>query len=148
MWPSTVLRFAPIVTTDMWLPPALRHAAISPGHWFFRRRVGAGRDDPLSVRKFDPDGRVIACPFAAPHLAIDLGGDQALRNGRAQQQMIDAQPGVAGKGVTEIPPESVDPVIRVQRPQRVGPALLNKAPIGAAWRAYAHQFSTASRYLI
>src|ERR1700731_5501044 len=23
MWPSTVWRFAPIVTTDMWLPPSL-----------------------------------------------------------------------------------------------------------------------------
>src|SRR5580704_13948887 len=37
MWPSTVLRFAPIVTTDMWLPPASRHAAISPGHWLSPR---------------------------------------------------------------------------------------------------------------
>src|ERR1700729_711755 len=37
MWPSTVVRFAPIVTTDMWLPPALRHAAISPGHWLSPR---------------------------------------------------------------------------------------------------------------
>src|SRR6516164_5873410 len=37
MWPSTVVRFAPIVTTDMWLPPAWRHAAISPGHWLSPR---------------------------------------------------------------------------------------------------------------
>src|SRR5229473_7794903 len=37
MWPSTVVRFAPIVTTDRWLPPASRHAAISRGHWLSPR---------------------------------------------------------------------------------------------------------------
>src|SRR4051795_9592120 len=37
MWPSTVVRFAPIVTTEMWLPPASRHAAMSLGHWLSPR---------------------------------------------------------------------------------------------------------------
>ena len=32
MCASTVVRLEPIVTTDMWLPPPSRHAAISPGH--------------------------------------------------------------------------------------------------------------------
>jgi hypothetical protein len=45
---------------------------------------------------------VIARVFAGPHLAVDAGGNQAAGKGRAQQQVIDAQPGVAGKGVPEI----------------------------------------------
>ena len=44
--------------------------------------------------------------------------------------MIDAQTGVASEGIPEILPEGVDPLARMQRPQRVGPALLHKAAIG------------------
>ena len=43
--------------------------------------------------------------LAAPHRTVDPCGDQAARNRRAQQQVIDAQPGVAGKRVPEIFPE-------------------------------------------
>ena len=46
--------------------------------------------------------------------------------------MIDAQSGVAGERVPEIFPERVDPLIGVQDPQRVGPALLDQAAIGVA----------------
>ena len=46
--------------------------------------------------------------------------------------MIDAQPGIAGKGVPEIFPEGVDPLIGMQGSQRVGPALRDKAAIGVA----------------
>jgi hypothetical protein len=90
--------------------------------------AGAGS----GVGKFDPDGRVIAGPFAAAHLAVDTGGDKAAGNRRAQQEMIDAQSGVAGERIPEIFPEGVDPLARVQRPQRIGPALLRKAAIGDA----------------
>ena len=38
-----------------------------------------------------------------------------------------ASDGVAGKGVPEIFPEGVNPLARVERPHRVGPALLDKA---------------------
>jgi hypothetical protein len=84
------------------------------------------------IRKFDPDSRVIARPFAGPHITVDAGGDQAARKGWAQQQMIDAQSGVAGKRVPEILPERVDPLIGVERAQRVCPALLDQAAIGVA----------------
>jgi hypothetical protein len=47
---------------------------------------------------------VIARPFAGPDIAIDAGGNQAAGKGWAQQQVIDAQPGIAGKGVPEIFP--------------------------------------------
>jgi hypothetical protein len=43
--------------------------------------------------------------------------------------VIDAQ---SGECIPEIFPEGVDPLARVQRPQRVGPALLHKAAIGIA----------------
>ena len=69
---------------------------------------------------------------AGPHIAVDAGGNQPAGKGRAQQQVIDAQAGVAGKGVPEIFPERVDPLIRVEDPQRVGPALRDKAAIGVA----------------
>jgi hypothetical protein len=63
---------------------------------------------------------------------VDAGGDQAAGKGRAQQQVIDAQPGVAGKGVPEIFPERIGPLARMEGPQRVGPALLDQAAIGLA----------------
>jgi hypothetical protein len=75
---------------------------------------------------------VIARPFAGPHIAIDAGGNKAAREGRTQQKMIDAQAGVAGKGVPEIFPEGADPLIGMQGPQRVGPALRDKSAIGVA----------------
>jgi hypothetical protein len=59
---------------------------------------------------------VIARPFAGPHIAIDADGNQAAGKGWAQQQVIDAQPGIAGKGVPKIFPERVDPLIGVERP--------------------------------
>jgi hypothetical protein len=40
---------------------------------------------------------MIARPFAGPHIAVDAGGNQAADKGQVQQQMIDAQAGVAGK---------------------------------------------------
>jgi len=38
--------------------------------------------------------------------------------------MIDAETGVAREGVTEILPERLNSLTRMQSPQRVGPALL------------------------
>ena len=43
--------------------------------------------------------------------------------------MIDAETGVAREGVTEILPERLNSLTRMQSPQRVGPALLHKAAI-------------------
>ena len=70
--------------------------------------------------------------LVGPRIAVDPGGNQAAGKGRAQQQMIDAQTGVAGKGVPEILPECVDPLTGMQRPQRVGPALCDQAAVGVA----------------
>jgi hypothetical protein len=54
--------------------------------------------------------------FPGPHIPVDAGGNQAAGNGRAQQQVVDAQAGVAGERVPEIFPERVDPLIGVQFP--------------------------------
>ena len=67
-----------------------------------------------------------------PHMALDAGGNQAAGKGRAQQQVIDAQSGVAGECIPEIFPERVGPLIGMQGPQRVGPALRDQAAVGVA----------------
>ena len=74
-----------------------------------------------SSRRHDPR-HLIARMVTGPHMALDAGGNQAAGNGRAQQQMVDAQSGVAGERVPEIFPKGVDPLVGMQRPQRVGPA--------------------------
>ena len=71
----------------------MRHAAATA---FRHSAVASARNIRFCIGKFGPDGGVIACPLAAPHIAIDLGRDQAVGDGRAQQKMIDAQPGVMG----------------------------------------------------
>ena len=66
------------------------------------------------IGKFDPDGRVVARLFTRPHIPVDTGCDQAAGKGRTQQEMIDAQSGVAGERIPEIFPEGVDPLARVR----------------------------------
>src|SRR5437660_343201 len=46
--------------------------------------------------------------------------------------MIDAETGVTTEGIPEILPESVDPFTWMQSPQRIRPALRDKAAIGVA----------------
>ena len=70
---------------------------------------------------------MIAGVFAAPHLTVDPGRHQPIGNKRTEQQMIDAKPGIAGKCVSEVFPERVDPLMRMQRPQRGGPPLAQQA---------------------
>src|SRR4051794_20260954 len=72
---------------------------------------------------------MVARVFAPSHLTIDAGDSETFRQGRAEQKMIDAQTGIASKGVPEILPERVDSLAWVQSPQGVGPALLHKAAI-------------------
>ena len=45
---------------------------------------------------------MIACVFAAAYRAVDTGRSETLRQWRTEQQMIDAQTGVATEGVPEI----------------------------------------------
>ncbi len=63
---------------------------------------------------------MIARVFAAAHVTVHAGCGEALRQWRTEQQMVDAQTGVATESVPEILPESVDPLAGAQGPQRVG----------------------------
>src|ERR1700687_215590 len=54
-----------------------------------------------------PRRRVVAGAFLGSHLAVDAGLDQARRNGRAEQQMIEPQSGVARPAVSLVIPERV-----------------------------------------
>ena len=47
------------------------------------------------MHQFDPRRRMIAGVGLAADVAIDTGGCKPLRDGRAQQQVIEPQPGVA-----------------------------------------------------
>src|SRR5215468_6678514 len=57
---------------------------------------------------------------------------QPTGNRPAQQQMIDAQSCIPRKRVPEIFPEGVDPLVRMERAQRVGPTLAGEATKGLA----------------
>ena len=80
--------------------------------------------------QFDPNWRVVAGLFPSAHSPIDARGLQSLSDGRAQQQMIDPEPGVTGVGVSEIVPERVNALAGVKRSQRVGPTLIDKPAVG------------------
>ena len=69
---------------------------------------------------------MVAGLLPAAHLAVDLGVDQPLGQRRAQQEVIDAQAGIARIGIPEIVEEGVDRLVRMVGPQRVGPALLQQ----------------------
>jgi hypothetical protein len=45
---------------------------------------------------------MIARVLATAHVAVHAGGNKALRQRRTEQKMIDAEPGVAGEGITKV----------------------------------------------
>ena len=80
---------------------------------------------------------MIACTFPAANVAVTSGRFKTVRQGRAQQQVIEAQSGIALPAVTHVVPERIDALAGMQRAQGVGPALLDQARIlGAALRLH------------
>ena len=78
---------------------------------------------------------MIAGVFLAADLAIDAGGEEPLRRLFAQEQMIDAQAGVARPAVPQIAPIGVDRRVGMQRANGVAPALIEKLrEAGAGFR--------------
>jgi hypothetical protein len=69
---------------------------------------------------------VIARLLPASHFSVHIGSDEAVGDRRAEQQMVDAQTRVALPSVPEEIPERIDLLARMQRAQRVGPALGGK----------------------
>jgi hypothetical protein len=51
------------------------------------------------IGDLDPDGRVIARLLPTAHVTVHVGIGQAGRELRADQQMVDAEPGIPGIGV-------------------------------------------------
>ena len=51
---------------------------------------------------------MIAGVLAAAYVAVLARENKALRQRRTEQKMIDAEPGVAGEGITKILPEGID----------------------------------------
>src|SRR5687768_6962964 len=70
---------------------------------------------------------MVAGALPSANVAIDAGVAQARCNAWAEQDVIEAQPGIARPAIPLVVPESVDLLARVQRPQRIGPALLQQA---------------------
>src|SRR5437764_6051497 len=95
-----------------------RHADVTPSLVYrWRRGLRAAANGFAQVlvppagdgiSKFDPYRRVIARMVAAAYVSVNAGSNQAAGYRRAQQQMVDTQPGVAGKGVPEMFPDGVD----------------------------------------
>src|SRR3954465_11885060 len=87
---------------------------------------GAARD-ALRPRHRVRSRRARADSFSpAPHLAIDPGVDETMRDRRAEKQVVDAQSGVARPGISDVVPKGVDALVWVKCAQSVGPALRNE----------------------
>lgn len=64
--------------------------------------------------------------------AIDAPADQPLRQRRAEQDVIEPQPGVSAPGIPQVIPECIDGLVGVQRADGVEPALADQIVEGAA----------------
>src|SRR5687767_9667676 len=83
------------------------------------------RTRQLSNGNFHPHRSVVAGFLPAARGSVDAGSLQALRERGAEQGMIDADAGGSLERVPPIMPEGVDPFVRMQPAQRIGPALGN-----------------------
>src|SRR4051812_25825423 len=79
--------------------------------------------------ELDPGRRVVAGALAAADVAVHAGAFQPRRRRRVEQEMVDADAGVAGEGVPPIIPEGVDALVRMERTDRVDPILVEQPAI-------------------
>src|SRR5688500_3062117 len=84
------------------------------------------------TRQRDPGRRMIAGLGQIAHPAVDAGLAQARRQFRVEQDVVDAQPGVALPVIAEVIPEGIDALLRMLGTQGVDPALLEQAEPGSA----------------
>src|ERR1700756_388900 len=80
----------------------------------------------------DPCWRVVTRAVLAAHLSVDIGPCQAWRELRAEQEMVKPQPRVARPTVSLVIPEGVYRRLRMQRADRIRPALRDKRGEGCA----------------
>src|SRR5215217_178254 len=93
---------------------------VSRQNRLFRR---TGPPVNLSNGNLDPRWRMVAGLFPRPRFAIDSGLLEDFAERRAEQGVIDADAGVPSERVPPIMPEGINALVRVKRPQGVGPAL-------------------------
>src|SRR5689334_11289734 len=86
----------------------------------------------LELIQHDPRRRVIAGAILAADLAIDAGLEQARRKRRAEQEMVEPQARIARPAVALVVPEGEHLIIRMQRADRVAPALVDELLEGGA----------------
>src|ERR1700686_1240247 len=89
-------------------------------------RFAPRNDERQRLPQHDPRRGMVAGAFLGSHLAVDAGLDQARRNGRAEQQMIEPQSGVARPAVSLVIPERVHRLGRMEIADRIKPALRDK----------------------
>src|SRR5436309_3435042 len=75
-----------------------------------------------------PGRRVIAGLGLAAHPAVHARLKQARRELTGQQQVVDAQAGIALPVLAEVIPEREDRLVGIELPDRVGPALREETP--------------------
>jgi hypothetical protein len=80
---------------------------------------------------------------------VDIGGDEAVGEPGAEQEMIDPEAGISRERVSKIVPEGVDCLSRMKRAKRIGPALFEQSeavtstPFRAHRRALGAQAATS-----
>ena len=79
------------------------------------------------VGEFDPDRRMIARPWPAPHRPIDAPRLHSRRKVGAQEDMVEAKAGIPLPPIAQVVPECVDPRLAVHLAQGIRPALLDEA---------------------
>jgi hypothetical protein len=92
------------------------------------------RSAPLNTAnsaQHDPGWRVVAGANLPPHLAINPSRHQASDHRRAEEEVVEAETGVALPSIPLVVPKRVDRVRGMKRPDRVGPALAQEAPEGS-----------------
>jgi len=82
-----------------------------------------GLISPFGVADVHPGRSVVARLFPAAHVAVDARLLEPRAKPGIEEQMIDAQPGIALIGIAKIVPERIDLCLRVQRSNRIRPAL-------------------------
>ena len=81
------------------------------------------RERAPSNVKHDPRGSMVTRIFFASHTSVYTAVNQPLRHHRREKEMIEPHALVGWPSLALIVPECSERPIRVQSPQRVGPAL-------------------------
>jgi len=117
------------VTTDMWLPPASRHAAISPGHWL--SRDWQGQPDAASRSLIDRNRQALKGTDSHPRGEGSIGRLSASASGADRHRIRE-----------------LTAVSRSARPSRRSAWAVPPAGPPPTWEWLRHQISTLYQLLM